>query len=189
MTESPGTVSPDAVRKRGKHATILGVITMLLGIFAMATPLLVGMSVAWIVGILVFLGGVSRLIWAFKAETTGRGIFMFIVGVLTMLAGGAMLANPLFMAGVLTIVLAVYLVFDGIGEIIMAFEIKPLSGWGMVLFAGIVSLLLGIAIWRQFPLSGPWAIGLILGIKLFLAGLMMLMLGATAREVAKSVEE
>ena len=169
-----------------KHATILGVVTILLGILAMCAPLMAGMSIAMLVGILVLLGGISRLIWAFKAESLGRGIFMFVIGLLTVLCGGAMLANPLFAAGLLTVMLALYLVFDGIAEIFISFQVKPQPGWGMVLSAGIISLLLGTMIWRQFPLSGPWAIGLFLGIKLFLIGLMMLMLGARTREAARS---
>jgi hypothetical protein len=36
-----------------------------------------------------------------------------------------------------------------------------------MLFGGVVSVLLGIMIWRQFPLSGAYAIGVLVGIKLF----------------------
>jgi uncharacterized membrane protein HdeD (DUF308 family) len=32
---------------------------------------------------------------------------------------------------------------------------------------------LGILIWRQFPLSGAWALGLTLGFKMVLVGLTM----------------
>jgi uncharacterized membrane protein HdeD (DUF308 family) len=56
---------------------------------------------------------------------------------------------------------------------ILAFILKPGTGWGWLLFGGIVSILLGIIIWRQFPLSGVFAIGILFGIKLFFNGLLM----------------
>jgi len=40
-------------------------------------------------------------------------------------------------------------------------------------------------IWAQFPLAGAWAIGVLLGIKLFFIGLIMLMGGSAVREAAR----
>ena len=42
-------------------------------------------------------------------------------------------------------------------------------------------------IWKQFPLSGMWAIGILLGIKLCFVGLIMLMGGSPVRSVAPTV--
>jgi uncharacterized membrane protein HdeD (DUF308 family) len=52
------------------------------------------------------------------------------------------------------------------------------------LFGGVVSVLLGAMIWRQFPLSGAWAIGVVLGIKLLLIGAIMIAGGSAARSLA-----
>jgi uncharacterized membrane protein HdeD (DUF308 family) len=38
------------------------------------------------------------------------------------------------------------------------------SGWSWSLFSGVVSLALAIMIWRQFPVSGVWAVGTLAGI-------------------------
>ena len=53
------------------------------------------------------------------------------------------------------------------------------------MITGFLSIALGIMIWSQFPLSGLVAIGVLLGIKLFLSGLMLIMLGAGARRAVK----
>jgi uncharacterized membrane protein HdeD (DUF308 family) len=39
-------------------------------------------------------------------------------------------------------------------------------------------------IWRQFPLSGVWAIGVLLGIKLLFGGMIMVAGGSTVRAAA-----
>ena len=173
------------VKRTGGGMTLFGVLTMVFGVLAISAPLLTGMSIALIVGILVLCAGAVRVIWAFKAESLGQGLLTFAIGGLTFVAGLAMVADPLLGAGVLTIVLAAYFLVDGVFEIAGAFQVKPESGWGWLLFGGIVSVLLGFALWRQFPLSGPWAVGVLLGIKLIMAGMIMITVGSTARSMAK----
>ena len=154
--------------------TIFGVITIILGILAMLAPGLTGLSVAMLVGVFVIGGGIVRMIWAFQVGSLGRGLLMFAIGGLTLLCGITLVANPIFATGVLTIILGIYLVVDGIFEIAASLQLKPEPGWGWMLFGGIVSILFGIMIWGQFPLSGAWAIGILLGIKLFFVGLIMI---------------
>lgn len=48
---------------------------------------------------------------------------------------------------------------------------------------GVVNLLLGIAIWRQGPLSGLRVIGLFVGIDMLLNGWSLVMLGLAARKL------
>jgi uncharacterized membrane protein HdeD (DUF308 family) len=50
---------------------------------------------------------------------------------------------------------------------------------------GLVSIVLGVMIWRQSPLAGVWVLGLFVGIKLVFAGIMMLTLGGAVKAVAK----
>lgn len=175
-----------AAKAGGKRMSVFGVIAIILGILAMLTPAAAGTSVLLVVGVLVLAGGIARIIWAFGSGSVGKGLLMFALGVLTLLCGIAILANPLFASGLLTIVLAIYFVLDGIVEVVAGFKRKPGSGWGWMLFGGLVSILLGVFIWRQFPLSGMWAIGIFLGVKLFFVGLIMVMAGSTVRSVLKT---
>jgi len=82
----------------------------------------------------------------------------------------------------LTLFLSMYLIFSGAFEVMMAFQIRPVKGWGGVAFSGILSMLLGFMIWKQFPLSGAWAIGILIGVRLFFNGLSLVMLGLAVRK-------
>ena len=168
-----------------RNMTIFGVVTIILGILAMLAPGLTGVSVAILVGVIVLVAGIVRIIWAFQAGSLGKGLLMLAIGGLTLLCGIALVANPLFASGVLTIMLAVYFILDGICEIAAGSRLRPAAGWGWMLFGGIVSILLGIMIWAQFPLSGAWAIGILLGIKLFFVGLIMVTGGSVVRSTAQ----
>jgi uncharacterized membrane protein HdeD (DUF308 family) len=175
-----------ALKSGGKKMTAFGVLAIILGLLTIAMPALAGTSVLIILGVLVLAAGIARIIWAFGSGTVGKGIVMFAIGLLTALCGVSLIANPLFASGLLSIFLAVYLVVDGLVEIIAGLKRKPGSGWGWLLVGGIVSILLGVMLWKQFPLSGIWAIGVLLGIKLCFIGLIMITAGTTVRQAARA---
>jgi len=165
----------------GKRMTTLGIIAIVLGLLCMMAPVITGLSIALLLGILVLTAGVVRVIWAFQSGSVGQGILKFVVGGLTLLCGLLLVVNPVFAAGVLTIVLSLYFIIDGVSEIAAGMATK--QGW--LTFAGVVSILLGVLLWAQFPLSGAWAMGILLGLKLLLIGIIMLMGGSTVRSLAK----
>lgn len=171
----------NAAATGGRNMKLFGIITIILGIMAIAAPLIVGLSVALLVGLFVVAGGISRMIWAFRAGSLGKGLLTFAIGGLTLLCGIALATHPIFTSGILTIILAIYFVLDGLFEIAAAFRVRPSSGWAWLLVCGVISFLLGLMIWQQFPLSGAWAIGILLGIKLLFVGMTMISVGSIAR--------
>jgi uncharacterized membrane protein HdeD (DUF308 family) len=175
----------NAVKSAGTGATVFGVISIIAGMLCMLAPGLTGLSVITFIGVLVLMGGIARMIWAFGAGSLGKGLFGFAIGALTLLCGIGLLANPLLASGFLTILLAVYFIIDGITEISAGMQRRPLPEAGWLIFGGIVSVLLGIMVWSQFPLSGTLAIGVLLGIKLFFVGIIMVTGGSAIRTFAK----
>jgi uncharacterized membrane protein HdeD (DUF308 family) len=163
----------------------LGIGIAIAGVLAVISPFIAGLSVTIAVGVLLVVSGVSRLFLAFKMGSFGRGLLMFVLGLLTLVAGGYLLARPGIGLATLTLVLAAYLFVDGIFEIIYAFRLRPIKGWGWTLFSGIAALALGIMIWRQFPVSGIWAVGTIAGIHMIFAGSSMASLSRAARSGTK----
>jgi uncharacterized membrane protein HdeD (DUF308 family) len=136
------------------------------------------------VAILLVAAGIVRMLWAFKAESFGKGILAFLLGGLTLGVGIVVLARPLVMLASLTLILGVYFLLDGIFDIVGAFSIKPAKGWGWMVFGGAMSILLSGLIWSQWPLSGAWAIGILVGVRLVFAGTAMIALG-TAIGIAR----
>ena len=88
----------------------------------------------------------------------------------------------------LTMILAVYFVVDGFCEITAAFKIRPDQGWSWLFFNGIIAVLLGFFIWRQWPVSGAWTVGVLVGIHILMTGWTMVMIGAGARRIVGVVE-
>jgi uncharacterized membrane protein HdeD (DUF308 family) len=167
------------IKKASGSMQWMGILTIIFGIFAIMMPYITGQSVLMLIGLLVMAGGIMRLVWAFKAGSLGKGILVFIIGVLTLLAGFWIITEPFIAAGALTIVLSVYFFVDGIAEVIAAFSLREGKGW--LLFDGVVTVILGVLLFMGFPLAGPFAVGVLLGIKLLFAGVTMLTLGSAVK--------
>src|SRR5262245_4792201 len=167
----------------GKTMTTYGVIAIILGILCMIAPVITGLSIALLLGILVMAGGLLRMLWAFKAGGVGKGgILRLLIGVLTLICGLLLVVNPAFAAAFMTILLSLYFIIDGLAEIAAGASTK--QGW--LTFAGIISIILGIMLWTSFPLSGPWALGILLGLKLLMIGILMLTGGSAVKSFAKA---
>jgi uncharacterized membrane protein HdeD (DUF308 family) len=60
--------------------------------------------------------------------------------------------------------------------------------WSWVLLDGVVSLLLGVLIWRRWPVSALWVIGLFVGIEMLLNGWSLVMLSLTGRTLPEEAQ-
>ena len=188
MTTDIETVDQEMLGTIKTHAGVgiaVGIFIAIAGVLALVAPLAAGLSIAIAVGILLVISGISRLFLAFKMGSFGHGLLMFVIGVLSALAGGYMVMRPGMALATITLVLAAYFIVDGVFEIIWAFRLRPIKGWGWTLFSGIVALILGIMIWRQFPVSGVWAVGTLAGIHLIFGGTSLASLCGAARGAAK----
>jgi uncharacterized membrane protein HdeD (DUF308 family) len=188
IREAVGSWAHDAKRNAG-WLLILGVVTVIAGVLAMGSPLASGLTVAFIVGIAMTIGGVARTISAFSAGSFGQGALAFIGGILTLGAGLILAARPGIGLATLTLLLGGSLVMDGISGAILAFRVRPEKGWGWMLFSAAMGVVLGFLLLREWPLSGLWAIGTLVGINLLFSGLSIISVGAAARSVTKQLAQ
>ncbi|NLF29687.1 MAG: hypothetical protein GX591_02225 [Planctomycetes bacterium] len=162
-----------------RHPAILGAVAITLGILALLAPLLAGSVVALMLGVLLIVGGIMRFVWAFEAHSFGRGTLLFVLGGLMALGGLALLFRPLYAIDVLTVILAVYFIVDGIVEIIAGVRRHATTaGWGWLLFSGIVSILLGVLLWSIRVDDFLALVGILVGIKLIFTGVVIIASGA-----------
>jgi uncharacterized membrane protein HdeD (DUF308 family) len=181
MGKTMSDVSQD-VKKVSGLVTVWGVLTIILGFFAMGAPLVTGLALALMIGIAMLVAGLLQTVYAFQAGSIGRGFLRLLFGGITILAGCAIIGQPGMALATLTLFLAVYFVIDGLTTLFASSAVE--QGKGLVIFNGIVTLLLGIMIWRGWPVSGVWAIGILVGVRLIFSGMTMLALGSVGRELA-----
>ena len=179
----------DTIRRDAKTAKWIGVVLIIAGVLSLVVPFVAGLSVALFVGVLLLLSGITQLLIVFRAGSFGEGLLLALLGILSLVAGGYMVSQPAAALATLTLFLAGYFVASGVVEAIGAFGARPAEGWGWLLFGGIVSVVLGVMIWRQFPLSGVWAVGTLVGVHLLMSGWALVAIGGTVKRAATAVGE
>jgi len=72
------------------------------------------------------------------------------------------------------VVAIAYLILDGVTAVVFGLTLPPRTGGAWVLMSGVASVVLGILVWREWPLAGDQAIGVLIGIKLALEGAVLI---------------
>lgn len=173
----------DVAAHWGKIMT-LGVLTMVLGLVAIAAPHFATLAAELLVGALLLVNGIFEAVHASHMRGR-RGQTWRILGAVVALAlGAALLLFP--MAGIigLTLVVAAFFIAEGVIKSVLAFQLKPLNGWGWLLTAGVLALVLGLLIVLVWPEAAPWLLGLLLGIDLLFGGLWLVLLAAAGKRWA-----
>jgi uncharacterized membrane protein HdeD (DUF308 family) len=109
--------------------------------------------------------------------------------VLAALAGLSLVSQPGAGLATITLFLAAWFVADGIWSLISGFKWRPFDGWGWMVFSGIVSIVLGVMIYRQYPESAIWLVGVLVGIRLVLSGWTMVAMGVVGEALADRVDQ
>lgn len=126
--------------------------------------------------------GIFEGIQALKMRKWGTFFLHLILSALFIIGGAYIALFPTINAISLTLLLAAFLIASGILKIIFSFDRTiPYKGW--LVLNGISSLLLGILIWLQWPLSGLWVIGLLTGIDAIFTGWAWIMLAISAKKL------
>ena len=125
----------------------MGILLVVLGMLAIGAPLLTGIAIAYLVGGVVLVAGLTELAHAMRARSWGVGLAGAAVGSLALVCGGLMIAHPIFNLKFLTLLLAGFFIVEGIASVVMALQMRGVKGSGWTLFGGIVSLVLGGMIW------------------------------------------
>jgi len=163
------------------------VVMIVLGFLAVFLPFATGIGVSVLVSLIIIFAGIGHLVYAFAARGAGAFLWRMLIGIVYVVGGGYLAFHPGLALDSLTLVLAAIFLVEGVLEIVAFFQFRALPGSGLILFDGVVTLLLAYLIWRPWPSSSTWAIGILLGINLIVNGITGLMFSLAARKALKVV--
>lgn len=171
----------DALSRNWGWLLAVGILMIVLGVFAIGAPVVATIAVQFMLGWILVIGGIAEGIHAFMAQRWRGFLLQLLSAILYLVVGVLLLVNPVGGALALTIVLAAFLIVEGIFKIVMAWRVRDHRNWGWLLASGILSLILGALIWAEWPSSALWVIGLLVGIQLLFTGWSLVMLALAAR--------
>lgn len=192
MSSSPLTPTTfgSEIAPRWSHgwSVALSVTLIVLGVIAVVLPEIGGLAVALYFGYVLVLGGVALLLFAWRTHAAGVMSLQVVLGMVYMLIGGFLIAKPGAGLASLTLLLAGYLLLEGLLELTVAFRVQPRAGRTWLIIDGVVALVLAAAIVTSWPRSAAWIVGTLVGINLIFGGISRLMLTGAVRRHAGLLE-
>ncbi|TCM66777.1 uncharacterized membrane protein HdeD (DUF308 family) [Acinetobacter calcoaceticus] len=184
------TVGNDLVRHKlhenRKWYLGLGILLTIFGFVLLGSLPFATLSMIYMFGVLMMIGGVLHFFAAFKIFEGGYRWFWALFGVLYLVAGYYAWTTPLKTAIILTDLLAIFLIIAGVIRSVSAILFRAVQGWGWTLFSGLLTLLTGIVILKS-PDAPFWVLGMFLAIDILFQGINYLRLASyIRREVPNS---
>jgi uncharacterized membrane protein HdeD (DUF308 family) len=179
----------EAIPQRPSRSSLfLAVILIILGLVAITLPTITSIGVVKMLGWLLIFDGFAQLVHAFMSEGVGRIAWKILVAVLYLAGGTYLLANSFLGVAGLTLALAIFFFAEGVMDLIAYFVTRRNDRSVLLLLHGIISMILGLIIWRQWPTDSFWVIGTIVGISMFISGFIRLFMALEARKHGRSYQ-
>ena len=181
MTMVVPTPGEAQIRARWKVYVGFGFVFVILGIVALGNLVSATLVTTAIIGFVLVIAGFVQIAGALTTGGgMGRVILGGLLGVLYVIVGVDIMADPTRGAITLTVVISVMLVFGGLLRIVGA--VLGQTGHRVVnAIVGVISILLAGWLFSGIPTTGV-AIGLFVGLELVMAGVTWMFLGWTARK-------
>jgi uncharacterized membrane protein HdeD (DUF308 family) len=176
------------VRHASTSSILWGISLIILGMVAVASPFVAAVAVNVLIAWLIVLAGVVHIVLAFQAHRAGSVIWKLLVGLAYLFIGGYLIARPVLGVASLTLVLASLFLLEGILNVVLFFQMRS-RGSIWVLIDGVITLLLGLMIYMQWPSSSAWAIGTLVGVSLILSGISRVSLSLSVRRTVATPSE
>ena len=158
-----------------------GIILAVLGLLVLVSPVAAGGVVIKLVALVLAITGVVQLLSALRSSGHAQRIVSIVLGAVVAGVGVLVWFNTDLGSGLLTALLMIFFVLNGLWKLTSALRYRPTVGWSWLLFSGVVSLLFVYLLWRQWPLAGAWAIGVLVGVDLLLSGIALVLLARALR--------
>jgi uncharacterized membrane protein HdeD (DUF308 family) len=159
---------------------VLGLVSIIVGFLAISSTFVATMASVIVFGVLLLVAGVTEVIHAVMVRHWRGFALHLLTAALYLIVGLFMLEDPARAALVLTLLIAASFFVGGALRIIFAL-VERFPAWGWVVLHGVIDLILGILIWRGWPESSLWVIGLFIGIDLVFHGWSWVVLALAVR--------
>ena len=160
---------------------MFGVISLVLGLIGVGMAVFLTIASMVFFGVLLLVGGVMGLVNSLKHKTWKSTPLHTLIAALYVIGGIVVIRNPVLASSFFTLLIAMSILLVGIARIVMAFQHRGWTGWGWMLFSGVLAVFLGVMILSRWPASGMVVIGLFIAIEMIINGWTYIMLALAAR--------
>ena len=160
----------ETVKRYSLWYLLQGVLMVVAGVLALVYPLLASVAMVYLLAWVLIISGVLQAIGLIGAPHVPHYWLQLISVVLAIVIGLLLLTQPESGLLIMTVLLIVFFMVEGISKVIFALTIRPFPNWGWVLASGFVGIVLAAYLWANMPVGAEWVLGFLLGIQLICEG-------------------
>ena len=161
----------------------IGWINLVGGVMALCSPFTATVAILGLLVIEMILLGSLNMCGVFFLEKSYKAP-AFIVGLVLAVLGFLMATNAMRSITLLTILVAVTFMVEGIYRSTLGLWNRDLPGWKSVLGSGLFEILLSAVIIALFSAASQYTLGILLGINWVIYGVQRIALGLLGRDTA-----
>jgi uncharacterized membrane protein HdeD (DUF308 family) len=161
---------------------LLGILLVVCGTVAVVIPPIASAAAIEVLAALFLIAGVATIVSSFWAGRWSGVLVHLLFGILYVAAGFVITQRPLLSLTLITTFLSVLFIVAGTFRALAALMIR-FPQWGWALLNGLVTMLLGLVIYRHLPDSALWVLGLLIGFEMLLSGWTWIMLALAIRAI------
>ncbi|HSH63186.1 MAG TPA: HdeD family acid-resistance protein [Methyloceanibacter sp.] len=177
----------ETVRKYSVWYLLQGGLMVVAGVLALLYPFFASTAIVVLLGWLLIFAGVVQGIGLIGAGNVPHYWLQLISAALAIVIGLLLLRQPDSGLLIITVLLLLYFLVEGLSKVIFALTIRPFPHWGWVLLSGIVGILLAVYLWANLPVDSAWVLGVLLGILLIAEGAALTYLAWRVRSATAEV--
>jgi uncharacterized membrane protein HdeD (DUF308 family) len=178
----------DDLKKRSSWSIFMGVITAAIGAFLIAYPLVTGTIATVVLGWAFIFVGIAYVVFALHSQTIGKFFLQVLLAAIYGLAGIALVFFPISGVMALAVLLGTLFVVYAGAATVLAFQVRPVEGWGWFLFDAAISLATGILILAKWPSDSFLVVGALVGASVLVGGISRIVIAARIRNGAGNVQ-
>ncbi|MEM1353049.1 MAG: DUF308 domain-containing protein [Pseudomonadota bacterium] len=149
---------------------IIGVLSILFGVFVLANPVEASFAVTVVAGVLFLVAGAVQIWAGFSADEGSSKLLGIGLGALMVLLGISLVAKPLDGIISLATVATIFIALNGIVRLVTSWRMRQTPLFWPMLISGAISILLAAYIFANFFEIAPQLLGILLGVELLLNG-------------------
>ena len=179
----------DMLGRVGRHwgwLLFFGIITLVLGVLALAWPGHTLIAIAVVFGVQLVVMGVFRFVasFAYPDLSGGTRVLYALLGVLSLIIGLYALRHVLITIVALALLLGIFWVVNGTTELFTAISHREMANRGWNIFSGILGIIAGFIL-LVYPAISVLALAVVVSVWLIVYGAMEISVAFQMRSLAR----
>ena len=163
-----------------------GILLIVLSLVLLGNLVVATVASVVFFGAMLIVAGAVHLSQLFYSHRSGHVAFWLLSGLLYVIAGIFVMRNPMLASGVFTILVGISLAVAGGFRIYLGMTMRPVKGWGWMIFSGLVLILAAVLIASNFPQNSLWLLGLFVAADFLVYGFSLVVFAMALKSSPKA---